>query len=422
MYRPPLHVHVLTLAGDDPAALAADDLVGWLAGDPAHSRAHADVPTFRWTGTAAGLPAIPASEADCSVLLLVTGQRSVADAGWRRRANEVAARFLASEQPVVHVALDKHFANFGAPLATLQTVRAFESHTPEHTRLQVLYAITFQLRAKHGTPKPKLFLSHAKRDGLQAALETKRLLDGMPAAEAFFDAVDIAPSDHFEATLGDVLQHAAIVVFLTDVYASRYWCRWEALVAKRHLRPMLVVDLLALGEPASAPYLGNGPTLRLGDGPRLAELAKLQEEDEALAAERSQDAPRQAQNTKRRAEIAAAMAQYREAFVPSAARVVAAALLEVLRAEHDAARTEAVRASLADGAGMTMLGRSPELVTLPSPTGQAIRLLHADPPLPKFELELMAKHRPDVAIASVTDALAGRLSNTQPLRGKTIAL
>nr|MBK7064151.1 TIR domain-containing protein [Deltaproteobacteria bacterium] len=324
------------------------------------------------------------------------------------------------------MALTTGFENMGAPISEVQAVRGMNA-SREEIRLQALYAIAFRLREVRQTLRPRLFLSHAKRDGLQAAEGVKRYLDATPGAEPFFDKVNLAPSDHFVEDLAASLKHSAVIVFLTDVYASRYWCRWEALIAKRNHLPMLVVNLLEEGEPTSAPYLGNGPTIRLGDGANLNQLSAIEAEDAHLKAEAAKlDPAARAKSRARRDEIAVERQRLREAFEPSAVRVVAAAMLTVLRTEHDTARTESVRDATPEWSGALVLGRAPELVTLPSPQiepGKApLRLLHPDPPLPSYELELIAEHRPDVTIGSVTDALAGRLGKERPLHDRMVAI
>lgn len=111
-----------------------------------------------------------------------------------------------------------------------------------------------------------LFLSHAKRDGEELVKEMDAYIGAHLPLETFFDRTSIAAGSNFASELMGSVDGAAILVFLTDHYASRPWCQREVLRAKQLGRPVLVVDALKLGEARSFPYLGNTPTVRLQEG------------------------------------------------------------------------------------------------------------------------------------------------------------
>ncbi|GAK56719.1 hypothetical protein U27_03682 [Candidatus Vecturithrix granuli] len=108
----------------------------------------------------------------------------------------------------------------------------------------------------------KLFLSHAKRDGLDIAEHFRDYLYRKTALKSFFDANDIAPSYSFAEEIKAQIQDAAVLAIQTDAYASREWCRREILMAKQMERPLVVVNALSNNEERSFPYLGNVATLR----------------------------------------------------------------------------------------------------------------------------------------------------------------
>ncbi|MBD0259481.1 MAG: hypothetical protein ICV83_27495, partial [Cytophagales bacterium] len=58
------------------------------------------------------------------------------------------------------------------------------------------------------------------------------------------------------------LKRCAVVVFLSDQYSTREWCRIEVITAKRCKSPLVVVNNLQTGERRSFPYLGNVPTIQ----------------------------------------------------------------------------------------------------------------------------------------------------------------
>ncbi len=426
MYRPPLHVHVLTLDADDEANAFADDLTGWLSGHPDDpTRSHADVPAFRWSGSERGAPDVPLGEAQCSVLVLVTAPKSLATTPWWKHANAVARRYADARRAIVHVALTPGFENMGAPLILVPAVRGMNA-SQEEIRLQVLHAIACNLREVRQTRRPRLFLSHAKRDGLQAAEGVRRYLDATPTAGPLFDAVHLAPSGHLLEEPTANLKDSAVIVFLTDEYANRPWCRREVLIAKQNHLPLLVVDLLQQEERSSALYFGDCPRMRLSDGPNLRRLDDIESEDARLRAEGARlDPAARAEAQARRGEIAVERQHLREAFERPAVRVLAAAMLTVLRTEHATARTESVRDATPEWSSAQVLGRSPELFALlpPRAAGEGpLRLLHPEPPLPSYEIKLIAEHRRDVVIGSVIDALAGRSDNEHLLHDRMIAL
>lgn len=115
-------------------------------------------------------------------------------------------------------------------------------------------------------PSPvKLFLSHAKKDGLEATKKFKQFVESETKLDVFFDAVDIADGYEFEKQIEENIENAALVVFHTDEYSSREWCRIEVLVAKRNKCSIVVVHDLKEGEKRAFPYMGNTPTITLKD-------------------------------------------------------------------------------------------------------------------------------------------------------------
>lgn len=111
----------------------------------------------------------------------------------------------------------------------------------------------------------KLFLSHAKVDGEQITLEFKKFIENNLKLDVFFDTVDIANGYDFAKQFEKEIKHSALVVFHTDEYSTREWCRREVLIAKKHKSPIVVVHNLKDGEKRAFPYLGNMPTTTLID-------------------------------------------------------------------------------------------------------------------------------------------------------------
>lgn len=109
----------------------------------------------------------------------------------------------------------------------------------------------------------KLFLSHAKLDGEITTLKFKKFIESNLKLDVFFDTVDIANGYDFAKQFEREIKHSALVVFHTDEYSSREWCRREVLIAKKHKSPIVVVHNIKDGEKRAFPYLGNMPTTTL---------------------------------------------------------------------------------------------------------------------------------------------------------------
>ncbi|MFV0225865.1 toll/interleukin-1 receptor domain-containing protein [Empedobacter falsenii] len=106
----------------------------------------------------------------------------------------------------------------------------------------------------------KLFLSHAKKDGEDLAIKFKRFIEDNLKLDVFFDTVDIANGYEFDAQFEQEIPKSALVVFQTDEYSNREWCRREVLLAKKSKSPIVVVNNISKGEKRAFPYLGNMPT------------------------------------------------------------------------------------------------------------------------------------------------------------------
>ncbi len=236
--------------------------------------------------------------------------------------------------------------------------------------------------ADRGEGGARLFLSHAKQDGM-LLVEAITAHVSLLRQELNLDLVadDIRFGDQFHEWLEDRMKDAIYLALRTDSYASRQWCRSEVLAAKRNGVPMVVVDALERVEPRSFPYLGNVPTIRW-TGTNAQEVVDL-------------------------------------------------AVQEWLRLLHVRARLESLRETGRIPADARVLCRPPELLDHgafgPSRSGGATDgpgavVVYPDPPLGPEELGVLASLRPDVAFITPTGAdraaaLAGRrvgLSLSEP--------
>lgn len=232
-----------------------------------------------------------------------------------------------------------------------------------------------------------LFVSHAKKDldpGRQDAVRfTQDALQDLPVHE-WFDARNIREGAAFEEEIRNGLRHAdGMIVFLTDAWATRPWCRTEALIAKELGTPIVVVDALMEGEPRSFPYSGNTRLLRWRPSPQPPEGGE-----------------------------AATLLNWQERSRTEGERIIAAAVREALRGMHARRWLEGIA-----GEGDVVLEVAPEPARVgsepPLPDGGPGRgrsFLYPDPPVGLEEQRLLARIWPRARFETPMMRLAGRLA------------
>ncbi len=137
-------------------------------------------------------------------------------------------------------------------------------------------------------PAPvKIFLSHAKLDGKGLAMKFRSYIENNTKLSTFFDANDIADGYSFDKQIRMSLANTAVIVFHTDEYSNREWCRIEVIVAKRNKSPLVIVHDIQEGEKRSFPYMGNVPTIRYkGRFEEVIDLALIQVLNNCFAQEK----------------------------------------------------------------------------------------------------------------------------------------
>lgn len=128
----------------------------------------------------------------------------------------------------------------------------------------------------------KLFISHAKIDGVPVALSLVSMLlrlreesrecaeggeDGDGGFEYFYDVEDLETGKEWQPVLEQEASQGLLIALRTEAYEERYWCQREFLLAESNRMPILVVDL------RTEQYQDSGllpfeaaPTVRVHDG------------------------------------------------------------------------------------------------------------------------------------------------------------
>lgn len=144
------------------------------------------------------------------------------------------------------------------------------------SRLLMNFHPTYEDKEKHRIGSPvKLFLSHAKRDGEITTIKFKQFIENNLKLDVFFDTVDIANGYDFAEQFESEISNSALVVFHTDEYSNREWCRREVLIAKRHKSPIVVAHRIKEGENRAFPYLGNMPTTVINESEEEISFYKI---------------------------------------------------------------------------------------------------------------------------------------------------
>ncbi len=113
----------------------------------------------------------------------------------------------------------------------------------------------------------RLFISHAKIDGLPLALALKHQIDTIEWLKAFYDAADLPAGCDWQRELEQGVGSSLIIMLRTEVYESRHWCQQEVLWADEYATPAVLVEArTGLDHPAGILPFDRLPTVRIPDG------------------------------------------------------------------------------------------------------------------------------------------------------------
>lgn len=234
---------------------------------------------------------IPFNEADRNAIILLIDQNIIND-DWENYVSKEILRKISSnsQNRIFPISLYKDSGVFlEDELSRLQAIRAIGIKNSDptiqfderwtlirskllHDFARLMYnvdsvATIEQLEEGSGfkakpTPKISFFISHAKADGLTLAKTLRDYIQSETQLDTFFDANDIADSYKFDDQIIEQFNDkTAVIVVLSDKYATREWCRKELSTAKRNKCPIVIINQLQKGEIRSFPYIGNVPSI-----------------------------------------------------------------------------------------------------------------------------------------------------------------
>ena len=284
-YKPRLVLHVIWSASFPLGDVLANHIYSRLCRDISHPVSRGiGIPIYFHTGAtpaAAGLPdGIMPDTAQSSVVITLVDDSIRGNDEWILCVDALAAKIETAGHshlflPVAcddraHMISAKatgyNFIRLDRLSDDLMPERLVAALTHELARLLIGKNVDVVLddarRLDKSLAPVKLFISHAKSDGLDIALQLKRHVEDKLPAARFFDSNDNAFGRRFGEEIEANVAESALIVIHSDRYSSREWCRREVLLAKRYGCPIIVVNAIKSGEDRSFPYLGNVPTIR----------------------------------------------------------------------------------------------------------------------------------------------------------------
>ena len=121
--------------------------------------------------------------------------------------------------------------------------------------------------APAGHSRPKLFISHAKRDGVPLAISIGRWIKDLGAVDFFYDTKDLDVKGDISAQLEQAVSGSILIVLRTEIFDQRYWCQKEIYWAEKHGVPVLAVDgRWSLQQAPSVIVFDSSPSVRIPDG------------------------------------------------------------------------------------------------------------------------------------------------------------
>ncbi|MNB95217.1 TIR domain protein [compost metagenome] len=219
---------------------------------------------------------IDISKSEHTAIVLLVNDEMVIDDTWKEYINEIADKIQNSKSIIYPVALTENSFNVSSKLSPKNFIRLFAEKEPlrylQSRLTHELCRLLFDRErindisdnvALQSPPPLKLFISHAKEDGVEIAKQLSDFIQSSTPLKTFFDANDIAIGYDFPQEIEANIQNSVLLVIHSDKYSSREWCRKEVIIAKKYNRPIIVINFFDEGEDRSFPYMANLKNIRI---------------------------------------------------------------------------------------------------------------------------------------------------------------
>jgi len=242
-----------------------------------------NIPTFYKTSHIPNVPSDIPDYSQQTLIFIFVSKYIVTDDNWNEYIQNLSQN---KKFKVLPIAVDEFAFNLKGNLSSKNFIRAFEfdiNFYKENLLLTISHEIyrlalnnQFNALDLGSSSAIKLFLSHAKDNGVGVALTTrlKSFIENT-SLNHFFDATDIAPGYEFDQEISGNLKNATLIAIHSDTYSSRYWCQKEIQYAKEFSRPIIAADCLSDYEDRRFPLASNIPSVRVPSAFGVIDLYKI---------------------------------------------------------------------------------------------------------------------------------------------------
>lgn len=173
--------------------------------------------------------------------------------------------------------IGQKFAGKRPGLDTLQLLQVHDlgekAIRPAMLSLRVLHALRVALatalpqRPGEEASYLRIFISHAKMDGLPLAYSLKHQIEELGWLKKFYDVDDLPAGCDWQKELESGARSSVIVMLRTEIYESRAWCKQEVLWADEYATPAVLVEArTGLNHPSGLLPFDRVPSVRIPDG------------------------------------------------------------------------------------------------------------------------------------------------------------
>ena len=209
--------------------------------------------------------------------IIILADAELVNSGWDEWFDDLFDTTSKAEGSNLYpVAIASNGFNISSKIPELNFIRLFQKTDDEskkqflvnklaHEFCRLLYnkpRLSEAGKKNESAPPVRLFLSHAKADGVDITSMIKIYVEKDTGLKTFFDVNDIPAGESFSDVLKTGVAESTVIAIQSDAYSSRKWCRAEILEAKLNNCPVIVVDALKEGEVRSFPYMANAPVIR----------------------------------------------------------------------------------------------------------------------------------------------------------------
>jgi len=221
------------------------------------------------------------SKSEKNIFIVLVEDNMVIDSKWIKCIEKLSDHCDKNKESdlLVPAAVTRNAYNLSDKIAKKNYIRLYEMDNYQKKEQCLIFYIAHELcRTLYGINRisevntelvshspVKLFISHAKEDGLEIAKKLNEFIQNDTPLDTFFDANDITVGYDFEKEIKGNIDGSVLLVVHSDKYSSREWCRKEILIAKRYNRPIVILNTLKAGENRSFPYMSNVRTIRISD-------------------------------------------------------------------------------------------------------------------------------------------------------------